>query len=70
MHSFFVRISNIKASIVLNFSDFEPRNILKLFSNTKVELCLKGKKCRFQSVLIFYYIIKLSKGLYFVSIRQ
>jgi len=54
------------ASILVNFSDFKPRIILK-FLNTKGVTSPKNSRNLFQS-LIFYYIIKLDKSLYYVSI--
>ena len=54
----------------LNVSDFEPRNILKVFLNTMCLTSPKNLKTIFQSWLTFYYIIKLRRGLYFVSMIQ
>ena len=59
-----------RASIFLNFPDFEPRSILKLFLNTKGVTSPKRLRNIFQSLLMFYYVIKLRKSLYFVSIMQ
>ena len=59
-----------RASIFLDFSDFEPRIILKLSLNTKGATSPRNFRNIFQSLLMFYYIIKLSKSLYFVSIMQ
>ena len=67
-----IRISPnfFRASIILNFFDFDPRIILKLFLNTNGVASSKTLRNIFQSLLIFYNIIKLSKSLYFVSIMQ
>ena len=54
----------------LNFGKFfwfKPRIILK-FLNTKGVTSPKNSRNLFQSLLIFYYIIKLDKSLYYVSI--
>ena len=40
----------------LNFSDFEPRIILKLFLNTKGVNSPKNIRNLFQSFLVLYYI--------------
>ena len=65
IHSFLVRIQ-----ICLNFSDFEPRNILNLFLNTKGVTWHKNLRNLFQSLLMFNCIINLSKSLHFLSIMQ
>ena len=57
-------------SVFLNFFYMEPRNILKLFSNIKGVALLEYLRIVFQSLLVLYYIIKLSKNLHFVSIMQ
>ena len=49
-------------TIFLNFSDFEPRIILKLFLNTKSTTQHDNQKNTLQSLFMFYYIIQLSKG--------
>ena len=76
---FFIRIPTFfRASIFLKFSDFGPRSVLKLFLNSKgVGVTFpkgvtipKNVSSIFHSLLIFYYIIKLSKSLCFVSIMQ
>ena len=68
---FFIRIPKFfRASIFLNFYGFEPRIILQLFLNTKSVTSPNNFRNIFQSFLMFYYIIKLSKSLYFVSIIQ
>ena len=54
----------------LNFSDFEPRIILKLFFNTKVVTSPKYLMNIFQSYLTIFCIIKLCKSLHFLSIVQ
>ena len=45
----------------LNFSDFEPRIILKLFLNATGVTSPKNLRNIFQSLLMFYYIIKLKR---------
>ena len=50
--------------LFLNFSDFEPRIIRKLFLNTEGETWPKNLKNIFQSLLMFYCIVKLGKVLY------
>ena len=55
-----------KASALLNFSDFKPSISLKLFLNTKGVSLPKNLRNFFQSLLMLYYIIKLSRSLYFV----
>ena len=54
----------------MKFSDFEPRIFLGLFFNTKAVTSPKNLRNPFQSFLLFYYIINLSKSLYLVSIVQ
>ena len=54
----------------LNFSNFEHRIILKLLLSIKRVTSSKNLRNTFQSLLMFCYIIKLSKSLYFVSIMQ
>ena len=56
--------------MLLNFSDFESRIVLILFSVTKGVASPKSLWNVFQSLLMFYYIIELSKSLYLVSIMQ
>ena len=56
--------------IFLKFSDFEPRIILQLFLNTEDATSPITLRNVFQFVLMFYYIIKLSKSLHFVPIFQ
>ena len=71
VHSFFKRIPKcFRTSIFLDFSDFEPRIILKLFLNTKGVVSPKILMNIFQSRLMFYYIIKACKSLYFVWMKQ
>ena len=59
-----------QAPMLLNFSDFESRIILKLYSITKGVASPKSLRNVFQSLLMFYYIIELSRSLYLVSIMQ
>ena len=58
------------ALMFLNFYDFKPRIILKLFLNTDGLTSPKNLRNTFQSLLMLYFIIKLSRSLYFVSIVQ
>ena len=68
---FIIRIPTFfRDSILLNFSDFEPRIIFKLFLNTKGVTSPINLRNILQSLLMFCYIIKLSKSLCFVSIMQ
>ena len=70
-HSFFVRIPSFcQAWMILSFSDFELRTILTLFLNIKGEASPKNLRNICQSLLMFYYIVKLGKSLYFVSVMQ
>ena len=67
LHSLFIRMPSCLPILnVLKFSDFEPRIILKLFLNTKA-VTLRNI---FKLLLMFYYVIKVGKSLYFVSIMQ
>ena len=52
-----------KASPFLNFSDFKPSISLELFLNTKGVPLPKNLRNLFKSLLMFYYIIELSKRL-------
>ena len=47
----------------------ESRIILKFFLNNKGVASPKNLRVIFRSLLMFYYIIKLSNSLYFVSIK-
>ena len=63
---FFKRIPNFLPSlIILKFSDFELRIILKLFLNNTGVTSQEKVKNIFQFWFMFYYIIMLSKSLYF-----
>ena len=53
-----------------NASDYEPRIVLTLFLTTEVETSPENFKSAFKSLLMFYYIIKLSKTSYFASTKQ
>ena len=66
MHYLFIRMSSFLR--ILKFSDFEPKIIPTLFLNTKGVASPKNLRNVFQSLLIFYYIIKLSKSVYFISV--
>ena len=63
-------INFFRAVIFLNFPDFELGIILELFLNTKGRTSPKNSTNIFQCLLMFYYIIELSKSLYFLSIMQ
>ena len=67
---FYKKPSFLPSLNILKFSDFEPRIILKLFLNTKGVISPKYLRNIFQSFLMSYFIIKLSKSYYFVSIMQ
>ena len=67
-HSFFERIPKFFPSF--NILKCKPRIILKLFLNAKGVSSPNNLANIFQSSLMFYYIIKLNKSLYFVSIKQ
>ena len=56
--------------MLLNVSDFGSRTILKLLSNTMFIASPSNLRNILQSLLMLYYIITLSKSLYFVSIIQ
>ena len=58
-----------RVSIFLNLFDFEPRISFKLLINIKV-VTSKNLSNIFQSLLMFYYIIKPSKSVCFVLIMQ
>ena len=45
--------------MLLSFYDFEPRIIIKLFLKSKGVILPKCLRNVFQSLLMFYYIIKL-----------
>ena len=71
VYTFFIRMPTLLLSInFLNFSDFKPGIILKVFFNTKTVTSSQSLRKISQSLLMFDYIIKLSKGFYFVSIMQ
>ena len=59
-----------QASIIKNFSHFEPRIILKSFSNTNGVTSAKNLRNLFQSLLMFYHNTKLSNSFYFVLTKQ
>ena len=60
----------LRGLLFLNFSDFEPRIILKLFLNTEGETSPKNLEAIVQSLLMFCCIVKLSKVLNFALIMQ
>ena len=62
----FLNYPRIILKLFLNY----PRIILKLFLNTKGATLPKNLRNMFQSFFMLYYILKLSKTLYFVSIIQ
>ena len=49
----------------LHFYDFEPRIIPRLFSNTKSITVFENLRNIFQSLLMFYYIIKTKQEFIF-----
>ena len=69
MYSLFY-LAFFQALIFSNLSDFEPRIILKLFLKNEGVISPKNLRNIYQSLLMFYYIIKLSKSLYFASVIQ
>ena len=71
IHSSFTRIPNFfRACMFLSFSDFEPSTIVELFSTIKGVALPKNLMNILQSSLMFYYIIKVGKGLYLISIIE
>ena len=67
IHKFFLILI---LELFLKFSDFEPRIILELFLNAKGLPSPKTLRNIFQYFFMFYYIIKLCKSLYLLSIMQ